>query len=54
MEQKVRRVLTKFRRGSEDYEGEIDVTNVPLATLRQIFPNPEDLIRPQKLQQNRL
>ncbi len=53
----VRRVLTKFRRDNEAFEGEIDVSHIPLPVLLELFcPPPKDpllyvsrLIKPKHL-----
>ena len=43
MDYAVRRVITKFHRGNDKREGEIDVTGIPIAELRRIVrPGPND------------
>ena len=43
MKSDVRRILTKFRRDNEAFEGEIDVSHIPVQVLINLFcPPPED------------
>jgi hypothetical protein len=37
----VRRFLSKYRKGSDRPEGEIDIADVPLRVLQRIFEEPE-------------
>ena len=43
MKSDVRRILTKFRRDNEAFEGEMDVSHIPVEVLIELFcPPPED------------
>ena len=42
MQKDVERYLSKFRRGRDDCEEEIDVTHIPFALLAEAFPPAPD------------